>query len=95
MGEKLRPNDHTAASATANATAKTCERGPKYAKPLMVDLDPDTRVALEAAMKRGVAVVSYDCASIRVLPTCKLPEAVYEYAGTSRKEQVLQIKNAD
>ncbi len=95
VGEKLRPQDHTAAGAMPNAGAKACAGAPKYAKPLVVDLEPDTRVDLEAAMKRGVVVVNYDCATIRVLATCKVPEAVYEYAGTTRREQVLQIKNSD
>lgn len=95
VGEKLRPNDHTATSAMAGQGGKACAGSPKYAKPLIVDLEPDTRLDLEAAMKRGVVVVNYDCASIRVLATCKLPEGVYEYAGTTRREQVLQIKNAD
>lgn len=96
VGEKLRPTDHTAVSAiSANGAAKACAGAPKYAKPLIVDLEPDTRVDLEAAMKRGVVVVSYDCATIRVLPTCKLPEAVYEYSGVTKREQVLQIKSAD
>lgn len=96
VGEKLRPKDHTAVGAmSANGAAKTCAGAPKYAKPLVVDLEPDTRVDLEAAMKRGVVVVSYDCATIRVLPTCKLPEAVYEYSGVTKQEQVLQIKSAD
>lgn len=95
VGEKLRPTDHTASGAVTNANAKTCSGAPKYAKPLVVDLEADTRVDLEAAMKRGVVVVNYDCATIRVLPTCKLPEGVYEYAGTTRREQVVQIKNKD
>jgi len=95
VGEKLRPTDHTAAGAMSKGGAQTCAGAPKYAKPLVVDLEADTRVDLEAAMKRGVVVVNYDCATIRVLATCKLPEAVYEYAGTTRREQVLQIKNQD
>lgn len=95
VGEKLRPTDHTAAGAMSKGNGSTCTGAPKYAKPLVVDLEADTRVDLEAAMKRGVVVVNYDCATIRVLPTCKLQEAVYEYAGTTRREQVLQIKNKD
>jgi len=96
VGEAIRPTDHTANSALdAGNAAKACTGEPKYAKPLIVDLDPDTRVDLEAAMKKGLIVVSYDCASLRVLTGCKLPDAAYEYAGVSRKEQVVQIKNAD
>jgi hypothetical protein len=64
-----------------------CTGTPKQAKPLIVDLDPDARVDLEATMKKGVAVVAYDCKSFRVLPACKVPEARYEYAGVSRKTE--------
>lgn len=94
VGETLRPTDHTAAGAVGGA-APTCAGEPKYAKPLIVDLDPDARVDLEAVMKKGVAVVAYDCASFRVLGSCRLPDSSYEYAGVSRKEQVIQMKSAD
>lgn len=96
VGEAVRPTDHTAAGAvTAGNGAATCSGNAKYAKPLIVDLDADARVDLEAAMKKGLVIVSYDCSNLRVLSSCKLPDATYEYAGTSRKEQVVQIKNAD
>lgn len=95
-GEALRPTDHTANNAlTAGNGAPTCAGNAKYAKPLIVDLDADARVDLEASMKKGLVIVSYDCANVRVLTSCKLPEARYEYAGVQRKEQVVQIKNAD
>jgi uncharacterized protein len=95
VGEAIRPKDHNASGALSTGGGKTCPGGAKYAKPLIVDLDPDARVDLEAAMKKGVVVVNYDCANLRVLTACKLPESAYEYAGVSRKEQVVQIKNAD
>ncbi len=95
VGEGLRPKDHNASGALSTGTAKTCEGKPKYAKPLIVDLDADARVDLEAAMKKGVVVVNYDCVNLRVLTSCKLPDAGYEYAGVSRKEQVVQMKSAD
>ncbi len=94
VGDALRPEDHTAAGATG-AKSPMCTGTPKQAKPLIVDLDPDARVDLEATMKKGVAVVAYDCKSFRVLPACKVPEARYEYAGVSRKEQVIQMNNLD
>lgn len=75
--------------------ANTCTGAGKYAKPLIVDLDQDTRATLEAAMKKGVVVVAYDCASLRVLPSCRLAEGSYEYAGVSRKEEVIQMKSED
>ena len=94
VGEAIRPPDQTASGALGGAAA-TCAGDPKYAKPLIVDLDPDARVDLEATMKKGVAVVAYDCASFRVLSSCKLPDAGYEYAGVSRKEQVVQMNSMD
>jgi TPR repeat protein len=95
VGEKLRPSDHTASGALGGS-APTCAGAPKYAKPLIVDLDPDARVDLEATMKSGVAVVAYDCASFRVLSSCKVPESsAYEYAGVSVKEQLLQMNSVD
>ncbi len=94
VGETLRPNEHTATTAVGGKTP-TCAGEPKYAKPLIVDLDPDTRVALEATMKKGVAVVAYDCTSFRVLSTCKLPDSSYEYAGVTHREQVIQMTSMD
>jgi TPR repeat protein len=94
VGETLRPTDQTAAGALGGKGA-VCSGEPKYAKPLIVDLDPDARVDLEASMKKGVAVVAYDCASFRVLSTCKIADSAYEYAGVSRREQVVQMNSMD
>jgi hypothetical protein len=94
VGEAMRPTDHSAAGALGGA-APTCAGSPKYAKPLIVDLDPDARVDLEATMKKGVAVVAYDCQSFRVLSACKLPDSAYEYAGVQRREQVVQMNSMD
>jgi len=93
VGEALRPKDQTAVGAMERAN--TCNGAGKYAKPLIVDLDQDTRATLEASMKKGVVVVAYDCASLRVLPSCRLAEGSYEYAGVSRKEEVIQMKSED
>lgn len=95
VGEALRPEDHTALGATGAKAPTTCTGVPKLAKPLIVDLDPDARVDLEASMKKGVTVVAYDCVSFRVLSACKVPEARYEYAGVAIKEQVIQMNSLD
>ena len=94
VGEGLRPGDHTASGALGGKSP-ACTGEPKYAKPLIVDLDPDARVDLEATMKKGVAVVAYDCNSFRVLSACRLPDANYEYAGVTRREQVVQMNSVD
>jgi uncharacterized protein len=93
-GELVRPKDLVATDATG-VPVPSCTGAPQLAKPLVVDLAPDSRVDLEAAMKKGVAIVAYDCKSLRVLPACRLDAAGYEYAGVSRKEQVVQVKNED
>src|SRR5687768_16131716 len=88
VGETLRPQDDQTGSKVLNEKAPVCTGVAKSACPYVVDLDSDTRVELEAAMGKGVAVVAYDCASLRVLSQCTLPESAYAYAGVSRKEQV-------
>ncbi|MBK8251657.1 MAG: sel1 repeat family protein [Polyangiaceae bacterium] len=93
VGEAVRPTDQTASGALGKAPV--CSGAPKYARPLIVDLDPDSRVDLEASMKRGVTVVAYDCTSIRVLSTCKLPDTGYEFAGTDKRQQVVQMTSMD
>lgn len=93
VGEAIRPNDHTASGALGKKGACTSQN--QHAKPLVVDLDQDTRVDLEAVMKKGVAVVAFDCTSIRVLTACKVADAKYEYAGVTRREQVIQMTSMD
>ncbi len=93
-GDMVRPKDFVARDAVG-AAAPSCEGAPRLARPLIVDLDADARVDLEAAMKKGIVVVAYDCKSLRVLPACKFEAAGYEYAGVSRKEQVVQMKDQD
>ncbi len=93
-GDVVRPKDFTATNAIGGPPP-TCTGTPKSAKPLIIDLEPDARVDLEAAMKKGVVIVAYDCVALRVLSTCKLKEGAYDYAGVSRKEQVVQMKGID
>ncbi len=95
VGETLRPEEHSAQEALKGGKAVACTGDAAYARPLIVDLDPDARVDLEASMKSGVVVVSYDCTSLRVLTNCRVPDSGYEYAGVSRKEQVVQINSED
>lgn len=94
MGEAVRPGDYSGSDALGGKDA-ACVGEPKLTRPFIVDLDADARVDLEAAMKKGVVVVAYDCASLRVLPNCKVPDVGYEYVGTSRKEQLVQMKSSD
>lgn len=94
VGEQVRPKDVTGAQALG-ANTPTCTGEPKLARPFIIDLDADARMDLEARMKKGVVVVAFDCASMRVLPNCSAADTGYEYAGTTRNEQVVQVKGAD
>lgn len=95
IGEKIRPQEHSAVDAVGTGGGGSCTGAATYARPLIVDLDPDARADLEASMKNGVVVVRYDCTSLRVLANCRVADSGYEYAGVSRKEQVVQINSAD
>lgn len=94
VAEPVRPKDPTAANALGGPELK-CSNEPAFARPLIIDLDAEARMDLEAAMKKGVAIVSFDCASMRVLSNCSLPDTSYEYAGTTRNERVVQMKGLD
>ncbi len=92
VGDALRPDETTAAAATGQEL--TCPDSPVRIKPLVVDWQPDERVDLEAAMGGTVVVVRYDCPRVEILPGCTV-DGSYSYAGTSRKEQVIQMQNMD
>ena len=93
-GGVVRPEDYKGGDALGAAASK-CDGSPKFARPLTVDLDSDTRSDLEAQMKSGVVVVAYDCVNLRVLDACKPPSGEYAYAGISLKEEVVQMKGLD
>jgi TPR repeat protein len=87
----VRPPDPTYAEASG---APACRAVDDYPAPLAVDWRPEDRVDLEAAMHKGVAVVAYDCKSIRLLPTCTVPGS-YGFVGTSTEQQVVRLENTD
>ena len=93
VGEAVRPEDPTAKDALGLELPE-CDGAPTYAEPLVVDWDTNSRADLEVAMKEGLVVVSYDCKSIKLLKGCKL-DGDYEFAGVSRKEQIVQMKSSD
>lgn len=92
-GNLVRPKDFKGADALG--AGATCAGAAKFARPLTIDLDSDTRGDLEAQLGSGVVVVAYDCVNLRVLSNCKAPNGNYEYAGVSRKEEVVQMKGLD
>jgi hypothetical protein len=91
-GEAVRPKDPTANAALGEATCHDVTGKP--GEPLVVDWKPEQRGDLEVAMKEGVAIVAYDCKSIKVLEGCSL-EGKYGFLGMTRKEEVVQLANAD
>lgn len=86
----VRPPDITA----GEAVGETCEAVADYGQPLVVDWKAHHRASLEASMSDGVAVVAYDCKSLRVLPDCHA-EGSYGTLAVSRKEEVVELENAD
>ena len=89
VGEVVRPAAPTAGQALGQVDV-SCRPGATEGEPLVVDLPSSARLDLEVVMKEGVAVVSYDCKSLKLLKGCKLPGA-YRFAGVSRKEEVVQL----
>lgn len=63
-----------------------------HTEPLIVDWLTTRRSDLGLAMKDGVAVVAYDCTTLKLLAQCKLPGS-YSYAGVARREHVIQLTN--
>lgn len=88
-GSAVRPNDPTA----AQAVGESCPIVVDYGQPLVVDCKPHQRANLEEAMNAGVAVVAYDCHSLRLLSDCL--DGSYGTLGVSRKEEVIELENAD
>ncbi len=72
-----------------------CELDGPRAQPLVVDLPAEERVALEAAMKRGVVAVSYDCERLVVLPECRLSDAAYGFVGVTAKEEQIRLETLE
>ena len=94
-GEKVRPQDPTVAHARGDEGAPAvCHEPSAEGTPLIVDWKPEERGDLEAAMKKGVAVVHYDCKSLKVLPDCH-PPGKYAFLGTTKREQLISLQNAD
>lgn len=92
--EAVRPDAPNAATALGEKNAARCEGAVKSAEPLVIDWTSDDRIDLELAMKKSVAVVSYDCASIKLLKECKV-EGDYGFIGVSKKERVVKLESSD
>jgi uncharacterized protein len=61
---------------------------------MVVDWTPELRGDLEVAMKEGIALVSYDCRSLKLASACSL-EGSYGYIGTTRREKKIEMSSSD
>src|ERR1041384_6212672 len=77
----VRPERQTFESASG---IQACTTPPPLARPLAVDWRPEDRGDLEVIMKQAIAIVAYDCKSVRVLPDCRV-EGTYGYIGIPKK----------
>jgi len=87
-----RPKDLTYAEAVG-ATG-SCLEGDQFPRVLTVDWRSDERVDVEVAMKRGIAVVAYDCQGLRLLPDCRV-EGAYGFVGVTLKQEAIRLENVD
>lgn len=71
-----------------------CREVPDFATPLILDWRSDQRGELEALMQDGVATVKYDCSSIKIVQGC-MAKGKYGFIGVRKKEDSLQLSNAD
>lgn len=94
--EAVAPKAPTAASALGEEEwgSSSCRAVSPHAEPLVVDWTLEDRVDLESAMKAGIAVVKHDCKTLKVLKRCHAA-GTYPFVGVSRKEELIQITNAD
>lgn len=89
VGEVLEPDTDTAAEALGeNLVCNEASR----AEPLTVDWGSSDRADLEVAMRDGLVVAAYDCNTLRVLDGCQV-QGGYSFAGVSRKEEVVSLRN--
>ncbi|MCA9646905.1 MAG: SEL1-like repeat protein, partial [Myxococcales bacterium] len=61
---------------------------------LILDWRSDERGSLETLMNDGVATVKYDCNSIKIVQGC-MAKGKYGFIGVRKKEDSLQLANAD
>lgn len=95
VGEAVRPKEATGAQAMGESLGASDVCSAKATnEPLVVDWKSSDRTDLELGMRDGVVVVAFDCKSLRIVKGCRVSGS-YAYAGVSRKEDVVQLRNAD
>lgn len=91
VGKALRPGDPKASEALGETACRSTKGG---GQPLVVDLQAHERADLEEAMQGGVAVVAWDCTSLKLLRDCKT-EGSYAFHGLSPQEFTVKLEDAD
>ena len=95
VAQAVRPEDPSAQAALERKKkGSACLAVGRLGEPLIVDWEAHQRADMEEAMHDGVAVVAYDCASLRLLKGCSV-EGSYGFLGVSKKEEVVQIEDED
>jgi uncharacterized protein len=61
---------------------------------MVVDWTPEMRSDIEVAMKEGLALVTYDCKSVKLVQACSLT-GEYGYIGTTRREKKIEMSSKD
>lgn len=96
LAEAVRPEDKTAAEALGEpGAAPTCATPPRKGEPLVVDWKTNEQLDLTVAMQKSVAVVAYDCKSIRLLKDCSVQGSYGFTAVPSVLQETVKIEDAD
>jgi hypothetical protein len=93
--QAIRPTETTAATALNEpGSGAACKEVGREGKPLIVDWKPEQRGDLEVAMSQGLAVVKYDCTTLKLLDNCHV-DGSYGFKGIVLKQQVVRLSDAD
>jgi len=93
--QAIRPAQTTAATALDEpGSGAECKEVGREGKPLVVDWKPEQRGDLEVAMSQGLAVVKYDCTTLKLLDNCQV-DGSYGFKGIVLKQQVVRLSDAD
>jgi TPR repeat protein len=93
VADAVRPESISYQDASGGGDGE-CIEGAQFPRVMVVDWKADHRVDLEAAMKGGVAVVSYGCDGVHLLPQCML-RGRYNYVGVTTRKEVIKLNNSD
>lgn len=93
LGRAAQPEAMSAAEARGEPGGQ-CRVVSSFGEPLIVDWESHHRANVEEAMQDGVAVVAYDCRSLRLLKGCRL-DGSYGFMSVSKKEELVRFENTD